>query len=148
MNLVFRKVDEENENDVVQFNNLMDDLSEHAENQNLLKEKIHNINQREDEYLLVAEDMDRGIICGSAFGIIFDDLCGNLEPVMVIENVVTHHEYRRIGVGRAVLKELEEWGKLQKAHYAILCSALKRKEAHSFYGNLGYEEVKGFKKYL
>ena len=45
MKLKFRKLDENNEEDVVQFNELMDDLTIHAKNKRLLMEKIKEINK-------------------------------------------------------------------------------------------------------
>ena len=148
MNLIFRKVDETNEKDIAQFNELMDDISEHAFDNELLIRRIRETNARDDQYLCVVEDEEKGKICGSVIGIIFNDFCGLCAPVMVIENVVTHHEYRRMGVARAMMDEIEAWGRERGVRYAVLCSAMKRKEAHQMYENLGYEEVKGYKKYL
>ena len=148
MKLIFRKVDETSEKDIFQFNELMDDISEHAFDNDLLIQRIHETNARADQYLMVAEDAEQGKICGSVIGIVFNDFCGLCAPVMVIENVVTHHDYRRMGVARAMMEEIENWGRTKGVRYAVLCSAMTRKEAHQMYENLGYGEVKGFKKYL
>ena len=41
------------------------------------------------------------------------------------------------------------WGKqVWNCHYEILVSGMNRTGAHKFYQALGFEEVKGFKKYL
>ena len=148
MNLIFRKVNPDDPKDMQQFNELMDDISEHAFDPERLDALIRDINVREDQYLLVAEDADAGVICGSLIGVAFSDFCGLCAPVMVIENVVTHHDYRRMGVARAMMNEIEEWGRKRGVRYATLCSAMKRTEAHQMYENLGYEKVMGFKKYL
>ncbi len=148
MNLIFRKVDETSARDIGQFNELMDDISEHAYDNYLLIRRIRETNAREDQYLMVAEDAEKGKICGSVIGIVFNDFCGLCAPVMVIENVVTHHEYRRMGVARAMMDEIEAWGREKGVRYAVLCSAMTRKEAHQMYEKLGYGEVKGYKKYL
>ena len=148
MRIVFRKVDETSDKDIAQFNELMDDISEHAFDNELLIRRIREINAREDQYLLVAEDEERGKICGSLIGVVFNDFCGLCAPVMVIENVVTHHDYRRMGVARAMMNEIEEWGRTRGVRYATLCSAMTRKDAHQMYEALGYGEVKGYKKYL
>lgn len=148
MNLIFRKADPDSAQDIAQFNDLMDDLTTHARDQDKLIRLIRKINARADAYLMVAEDIDAGRLCGSAMAIVFDDFCDDCRPVMVIENVVTHHEYQHRGVGRMMFREIESWGRTQDANYAILCSAMHRIAAHSFYDAMGYHEVKGFKKYL
>ena len=85
---------------------------------------------------------------GSLLGVCFGDFCEACNPVMVIENVVTRNDCRNQGVARAMFAEIEAWGRTQHAAYAILCSANHRPEAHQFYKAIGYDEIKGFKKYL
>lgn len=148
MKLVFRKVDVNHPEDIRQFDELMDDISERAYDDHTLIERITEFNSREDAYLMVAEDAENGKLVGSLIGVIFSDFCGLCAPVMVIENVVTHHAYRRKGVARAMMHEMEEWGKAHGVRYVTLCSALNRTEAHQMYADLGYQEVRGFKKYL
>lgn len=148
MELIFRKIDTANPADIADFNELMDDLTHHAHDQALLLEKIKKINVRKDAYLLVAEDAETGKLCGSTMAITFDDFCDDCKPLMIIENVVVHHDYRQKGVGRRMFAAIEDWGRSQNVNYGILCSGMNRLEAHQFYHNIGYEEVKGFKKYL
>lgn len=148
MKLIFRKLDENNERDVRQFSELMDDLTVRAKDEALLLEKIRKINANEDAYMLVAEDVDAGRLCGSVLALTFGDFCDTCRPIMIVENVVTHHDYRRMGVGRRMFEEIEAWGKEKQACYIILCSGMNRTQAHRFYHSIGYDEVKGFKKYL
>ena len=148
MRIIFRKVDETSDKDIAQFNELMDDISEHAFDDELLIRRIGEMNARDDQYLMAAVDEERGKICGSLIGVVFNDFCGLCAPVMVIENVVTHHDYRRMGVARAMMSEIEAWGRERGVRYATLCSSMTRSEAHQMYAALGYGELKGFKKYL
>lgn len=148
MELKFRKLDETNPRDLAQFCELMDDLTEHTADTDLLKKKIREINRQESSYLMVAEDMERTKICGSLIAVTFGDFCDACRPVMVVENVVTHHAYRHQGIGKRMFEEIEAWGRERDVNYAILCSGMNRTEAHRFYDAIGYEEVKGFKKYL
>ena len=97
---------------------------------------------------ITAEDAQRGRLCGSLMAVIFEDFCGDLRPIMVIENVVSGRRFRRQGVGRAMFSAIEDWGRERQVKYAILCSGLKRKQAHSFYEAIGCSEIKGLKKYL
>jgi len=148
MHLIFRKLDERNFRDITQFNRLMTDLSQAAADQELLRQRIHEANRNPDKYLMVAEDADTRTLCGSVLGVCFGDFCDECKPVMVIENVVTHRDYRNRGVGRAMFEAIEQWGREKGAAYAILCSANHRTEAHKFYPAVGYDEIKGYKKYL
>ena len=148
MQLCFRKLNPDNEEDIRQFNELMDDLSQRAEDQKVLKQKIEEINGQKNSWLMLAEDVERRKLCGSVIGVLFGDFCGSCQPVMVVENVVVHHQEQRKGIGRLMLQEIERWGKEHNASYVILCSGLNRTGAHEFYRSMGYGEVKGFKKYL
>ena len=148
MRLIFRKVDENSESDIVRFCELMDQLSQRAQDAQLLKKRIADMNARDDAVLLVAEDADRGVLCGSLLAVACGDFCGSCAPFMLIENVVTHSDYRRQGVGRRLFEEIERWGRERNVRYGILCSANTRSAAHEFYPAIGYEEIKGFKKYL
>jgi GNAT superfamily N-acetyltransferase len=54
------------------------------------------------------------------------------------------------GIGKALMKRIEEIGKEMDCHYIIFVSSMKRKESHRFYESLGYDldMVQGFKKYI
>ncbi|MDD3368798.1 MAG: GNAT family N-acetyltransferase [Lachnospiraceae bacterium] len=148
MEVCFRRVNEDNPEDLRQFYELMADLSDPPTSLDLLQKKIKKTNANEDKYLMVIEDVAKKQICGSLLAVLFDDLCDECRPIMVIENVVTHHDYRGNGIGKSMFDEIEAWGRARNVNYAILCSSMSRTEAHKFYPAIGYEDVKGFKKYL
>lgn len=148
MKLIFRKLDEKNPRDIEQFNGLMGELLKPADSIEVLTENIRKANSQENYFLIVAEDIEKSQICGSVLAITIDDFCGDCAPIMLIENVVTHHDYQNRGVGRKMFEAIEEWGKSRNVNYVILCSSLEREGAHKFYHAIGYEEVKGFKKFL
>lgn len=100
------------------------------------------------KYLLVAEDLETGTLCGTLLGVVFEDICGDCRPILLIENVAVLPDYQGRGVGRAMFDEIERWGREQDCHYEMLVSGLQRTGAHKFYHALGFDEVKGFKKYL
>lgn len=102
----------------------------------------------DQKYLLVAEDAESGQIVGSLLGVVFEDICGDCSPILLIENVAVLESCQNQGVGRAMFEEVERWGKSQRCHYEILVSGMQRTGAHQFYRALGFDEVKGFKKYL
>lgn len=146
MNLVFRKAaakDQERLDAVmlVISDGRVKDRKKAAE----LIEKVGNDPQK---YLLVAEDTETNTICGSLLGIVFEDICGDCRPILLVENVAVLESYQGRSVGRAMFEEIERWGREQNCHYEILVSGMQRIGAHKFYRALGFEEVKGFKKYL
>lgn len=109
---------------------------------------VEKINADPQKYLLAAVDRETGTLCGSLLGVVFEDICGDCRPILLIENVAVLPEYQRKGVGRAMFEEIESWGRKMNCHYEILVSGMQRTGAHRFYAALGYGEVKGFKKYL
>ena len=142
--LKVRKIDPGSDSELEQFRELMDDLSSGAEDRELLRRKIRAFNERDDALLLVAEKDGR--IAASVCAVLFGDFCGDCAPLCAVENVVTHHDYRHQGLMRELFRELEEWMKGKGAKYAFLCSGTEREGAHAFYKEMGYREVKGFKK--
>ncbi len=50
-------------------------------------------------------------------------------------------EYRRRGIGRLLMDQVERWAVEQGAPYIGLASGTGRKEAHAFYEHLGYQKT-------
>lgn len=124
-------------------------ISDAAGERSKVKALLEKIDADPQKYLLVAEDLDTGTICGSLFGVVFEDICDTCRPILLVENVAVLESYQGKGVGRAMFQEIERWGKEQwDCHYEILVSGLNRTGAHKFYAALGFQEAKGFKKYL
>lgn len=109
---------------------------------------VERITSNEDKYLLVAEERPSGRIVGSLLGVVFEDICGDCRPILLVENVAVLEECQGVGIGRKMFTEIERWGREKDCHYEILVSGMKRTGAHRFYSALGFNEVKGFKKYL
>lgn len=145
MKLIFRKP---TENDLDALDKVMLVISDKSADKEKAKKLVKKINADPQKYLLVAEDMDTGTLCGSLLGVVFEDICGDCRPILLIENVAVLPEYQGKGVGRAMFEEIERWGKEMDCHYEILVSGMQRTGAHKFYEALDFFEVKGFKKYL
>lgn len=109
---------------------------------------IENISRDEQKYLLVAEDRETGEIAGSLLGVVFEDICGDCRPILLVENVAVLGKYQGRGVGRKMFDEIERWGREMDCHYEMLVSGMNRTGAHKFYRAIGFEQVMGFKKYL
>lgn len=145
MELILRKAKEK---DLDGLDQVMLVISDKAGDRATVKELLQKISGDPQKYLLVAEDKETGAICGSLLGVVFEDICDSCRPILLVENVAVLESYQGRGVGRQMFQEIERWGKEQwDCHYEILVSGMNRTGAHKFYA-LGFEEVKGFKKYL
>lgn len=145
MNLIFRRPDLE---DLDALDEVMLVISDKPADRQKMGELVEKINADPQKYLLVAEDSETGTLCGSLLGVVFEDICGDCRPILLIENVAVLERCQGKGVGRAMFEEIEKWGREMDCHYEILVSGMQRTGAHKFYQALGFDEVKGFKKYL
>ena len=124
-------------------------ISDAAGDRETVKKLLKKIDADPQKYLLVAEDAATGQICGSLLGVVFEDICDTCRPILLVENVAVLEAYQGKGVGRRMFQEVERWAKEEwDCHYEILVSGNQRTGAHQFYRALGFDEVKGFKKYL
>ena len=146
MELKLRKAQEK---DLDGLDQVMLVISDAAGERETVKRLLKKIDADPQKYLLVAEDVETGTICGSLFGVVFEDICDSCRPILLVENVAVLECFQGKGVGRAMFQEIERWAKEEwDCHYEILASGLNRTGAHKFYAALGFDEVKGFKKYL
>lgn len=101
------------------------------------------------EYILLGAKLD-GKLVGSFMGIICNELVGECNPFMVIENVIVSTEYRGRGIGRRLMECMESIARERGCYYIMFVSSMHRQEAHKFYESLGYQrgEVQGFRKRL
>ena len=87
------------------------------------------------QYYLVAE-VDRKVVSACAL-IIIKNLTRNATPYALIENVVTHPEYRNRGIGTRLLKRAQEIAKEKGCYKVMLLTG--RKEALRFYEDAGFD---------
>jgi GNAT superfamily N-acetyltransferase len=60
----------------------------------------------------------------------------------VIENVITHPDHRRKGLGGIIIKEAVKYTEEKNCYKVMLLSNAKREEAHEFYTSLGFDRNK------
>ena len=108
-------------------------------------------NRLEDEgsYILLSAVEDKRLI-GSVMGIICGELYGDCKPFMVLENMIVDKEYRNLGVGKALISELEKKATEKNCTQIILVTETNRISACKLYESAGYnpETHKGYKKKL
>jgi ribosomal protein S18 acetylase RimI-like enzyme len=142
-------IDRINVNDLIELSNLYEELSGAKTDMVKMKENFNLINSNADYILIGAKDENNTLV-GSLLGIICRDVVGECRPFMVLENVIVKSNCRGLGVGKKLVKFIEDYSRERKCYYIIFVSSADRKEAHRFYQSLGYDinAVQGFKKYL
>lgn len=128
--------------DIVNLLNQLTGLKDDSEN--ILK-MLNLLLQRKDYYIIVAYE-DKAV--GLAMGIVCPNICYSLSPFMIIENVVVDFNYRRKGIGKALIEALEKWAIFNECKYITLSSQHSRTDAHRFYEALGYAHDDAFQKFL
>lgn len=100
-----------------------------------------------DRMIIVAE-LD-GIIVSSCTLYILPNLTRGNRPIALIENVVTHKQYRRMGLGRRVLQEAFDRAEKAGCYKVMLLTGSKTEGTHEFYKELGLKPDKaGYHKRL
>jgi len=81
---------------------------------------------------------------GKVVGWIHAFKCVFLEsnPFIEIGGLVVDEEHRGKGVGKKLIEKIREWSMAKDVHCIRVRSNVKRKEAHQFYLNNGFTEVK------
>ena len=102
-----------------------------------------------DAYILLCAVEDEQV-CGSVMGIVCQELYGDCQPFLLLENMVVDSVSRRKGVGRALLARLEEFARAKNCRQIILVTEAYREDACGFYEAVGFHPTsnKGFKKKL
>jgi GNAT superfamily N-acetyltransferase len=90
-----------------------------------------------------------GAAAGTADVILVPNLTYDGSPWAIVENVVVHQRYRRMGVGRALIRQAEQIAEDAGCYKIQLASSLHRSAAHRFYDQMGFDRSAiGFRRYL
>lgn len=94
-------------------------------------------------YLMVEED---GMLVSTCNLTIIKNLTRNAKPFGLIENVVTHPQYRNKGFGTAVLKKAVQIAREHGCYKVMLLTSQKDDATLNFYENAGFnpDEKTGF----
>jgi ribosomal protein S18 acetylase RimI-like enzyme len=97
--------------------------------------------------ILVAQAAE--IVVGTVDCAVLPNLTRGARPFMLVENVVVSAEYRRAGVGSALLEAAMRLARQADCYKVQLLSRAERHAAHTFYESQGFRPVaQGYRLYL
>ena len=105
--------------------------------------------QKNNLHILISA-IENNKLIGSIMGVICEELYGDCQPFVVLENMIVDKNYRNKGVGKALISKLEEIATKRNCTQVILVTESNRIDACKFYESVGYspQTHKGFKKKL
>lgn len=106
------------------------------QNMNDWRDIITKLNENENSYLLVAVEDNR--VVSTVYLTVVTNLTHNLRPFGVIENVVTHADYRNRGYASALLQSATDICIEQNCYKLFLETGSKKESTIQFYRNNGF----------
>ncbi|TCK98036.1 L-amino acid N-acyltransferase YncA [Natranaerovirga hydrolytica] len=103
-----------------------------------LQKLWHSIYLDPNLYYIVAEK--ESLLVSTCTISIIKNLTRNMRPYGLIENVVTHSEYRNQGLGKKVLKKAVEIAKKNNCYKVMLLTGSKKQETLNFYKSAGFKD--------
>jgi len=91
----------------------------------------------DDNYHIIVAEED-GIIVSSCTCIIVPNLTRNASPYALIENVVTHSDYRGRGLATSCLMYAKEIAKCRSCYKIMLITGSSNPKTHEFYRKAGF----------
>ncbi len=120
------------------------DISNLQKMQSLYDKLIKN-----PDYIILCAEIEQKVV-GTLMGIVCYELYGDCKPFIVMENLVIEPNYRKKGIAKALLTELEKIAKNKNCSQVQFITEKNRKDAVSFYSSMGFNPSShiGFKKLL
>lgn len=103
---------------------------------NLWKSILDKFEKDENMHLLVVEE--DGKVVSSVQMAIIESLTHNVRPFAVVENVVTHIDYRNKGYASALLQKASEIAKKHRCYKLFLETGSNKESTLNFYRNNGF----------
>ncbi|MBQ7956143.1 MAG: GNAT family N-acetyltransferase [Lachnospiraceae bacterium] len=118
------------------FNYLTHFPPKEEQDMNLWENLLDKFEKDENMHLLVAEE--DGKVVSTVQMAIVESLTHNVRPFAVIENVVTHTDYRNKGYASALLERASEIAKEHRCYKVFLETGSNKESTLNFYKNNGF----------
>lgn len=102
----------------------------------LWQELLNKFEEDENMHLLVVEE--EGKVVSSVQMAIIESLTHNVRPFAVIENVVTHADYRNRGFASALLEKASEIARERRCYKVFLETGSNKESTLNFYRSNGF----------
>ncbi len=131
------KCTDANDLKVLYFEYLTQFPPKEEQNMNLWAHLLDKFEKDENMYLLVIEE--DGKVVSSVQMAIIESLTHNVRPFAVIENVVTHIDYRNNGYASALLEKASEIAREHRCYKVFLETGSNKDSTLNFYKKNGFE---------
>jgi len=107
-----------------------------------------NICKNDNHAVIVAEE--NGKIVSSCTVVIIENLTHDNRPFAIIENVVTHENYRKKGLATQCIEYACEFARVHNCYKIMLMSSSQKSYAHALYKKCDFnsDDKTGFVKWL
>lgn len=136
--MIIRKAKNTDANDlkVLYFDFLTHFPPKEEQDMSLWQDLLDKFEKDEHMYLLVAEE--NGKVVSSVQMAVIESLTHNVRPFAVIENVVTHIDYRNRGYASALLERASEIAREKRCYKVFLETGSNKESTLNFYRKNGF----------
>lgn len=136
--MIIRKAESKDANELksLYFEYLTHFPPKEEQNMDLWKQLLEKFEKDENMHLLVVEE--EGKVVSSVQMAVIETLTHNVRPYAVIENVVTHADYRNRGFASALLEKASEIAREHRCYKVFLETGSNKESTLNFYRNNGF----------
>lgn len=136
--MIIRKAESKDANELksLYFEYLTHFPPKEEQNMDLWKQLLEKFEKDENMHLLVVEE--EGKVVSSVQMAVIETLTHNVRPYAVIENVVTHADYRNRGFASALLEKASEIARKHRCYKVFLETGSNKESTLNFYRNNGF----------
>ncbi len=136
--MIIRKAESKDANELksLYFEYLTHFPPKEEQNMDLWKQLLEKFEKDENMHLLVVEE--EGKVVSSVQMAVIETLTHNVRPYAVIENVVTHADYRNRGYASALLEKASEIAREHRCYKVFLETGSNKESTLNFYRNNGF----------
>ncbi len=104
----------------------------------LWREKLDRF-AADDRYHLLVSECDGKVVCSVTL-ILIENLTHNVQPYAVMENVVTHADYRNRGFASALIRHAFDIAQQHGCYKVMLMTSSKEEGIWRFYRSCGFDQ--------